>query len=228
MSEGDKAKTRKCAKSEVDRKINELVWNQRGTDIVGVVVSARVAFNQWHQAQDKTFDIFLSHLTNADGSEHWTLPMENTVKVNSDAAIFEASNCYSYSLVARNSKGELIHAKSRCRLGQAAPDSAEAMGVREALSWIKEQQYRDVVLETDCLVVVQALRGSGALLSYFGRIIVECKKLLEELKDRNVSVIFVKRSANKVADFLAKSTCSVADRIWRVIESPGAHRCIDE
>ncbi|XP_074342724.1 uncharacterized protein LOC141680379 [Apium graveolens] len=51
------------------------------------------------------------------------------------------SNCYNYSLVARNSKGELLHAKSRCRLGQAAPDSAEAMSVREALSWIKGQQY---------------------------------------------------------------------------------------
>lgn len=96
-------------------------------------------------------------MTIADGCEHWTLPKENTHKVNFDAAIFEASNSYSYSLVARNYKVELIHARSRCSLGQIAPDGAESMGVREALSWIKGQQYKDVVLETDCLVVVQAL-----------------------------------------------------------------------
>lgn len=60
------------------------------------------------------------------------------------------------------------------------------------------------------------MRSSAATLSYFGRIIHKCKTLLSELKDNNVLVKFVKRSANMVAHFLAKFTTSVADLIWRV------------
>lgn len=91
------------------------------------------------------------------------------------------------------------------------------MGVRKALSWIKDQRYNNVIVETDCLVLVQALRSSnGVLLSYFGRLVDESRQLLEELRGRCVSVNFIKRSANKVADFLARSTSSIADRIWRI------------
>lgn len=57
------------------------------------------------------------------------------------------------------------------------------------------------------------------MLSYFGRIIKECKLIIENLKDRHVSVVFVKRSANRVADFLARATHSIADCIWRVSDN---------
>ena len=93
------------------------------------------------------------------------------------------------------------------------------MGVKEALSWIKESHLSNVSVETDCLAVVQAIRSRGATLSYFGRIINECKSLLSVLEDRNVDVKFVKRSANKVAHFLVKSTYSLADRTWRMCDN---------
>lgn len=81
-------------------------------------------------------------------------------------------------------------ARSKCSLGNISPDSAEAMGVREALSWIKDNQLNNVLVETDCLLV-QAIRSKGVFLSYFGRIIEECKSLLSEVKDRSVVVKFV-------------------------------------
>lgn len=37
--------------------------------------------------------------------------------------------------------------------------------LREALGWIKDQNQRDVVMKTDCLVVIQAMRGPSILLS---------------------------------------------------------------
>ena len=36
-------------------------------------------------AQDKSFDSFLGFMTQEDGAEHWKLPTEGTVKVNTDA-----------------------------------------------------------------------------------------------------------------------------------------------
>lgn len=68
-------------------------------------------------------------------------------------------------------------------------------------------------------MVVQAIRSSGVLLPYFGRLIEECKMLLSKLRDRNVFVKFVKRSANRVAHFLARTTDWIADHIWTVYDN---------
>lgn len=155
-----------------------------------------------------------------DGSERWMTPDQNTVKINCDAATFEDSNCYSSAFVVRNDRGEVLEARSKCRVVSISPDIAEAMGVREALSWTKESNHQNVVIETDCLVVVQAMRASDLLSSYFGVLIKECKSMIHDLSSSSVSVRFVKRSANKVADFLAKATYSPTDHIWRVSDHP--------
>lgn len=52
------------------------------------------------------------------------------------------------------------------------------------------------------------------MLSYFGRIIEQCKALLKKLEDKDVILKFVKRSTN---DFRSSSSeCShfISDRIW--------------
>ena len=86
----------------------------------------------------------------------------------------------------------------------------EALGVREALSWIKRRQWSNVVVETDSLLVVQALRANMGMTSYFGNIIDDCKLLLRDLV--SVSVYFVKRSANEAANALARSSSVLAER----------------
>ncbi|XP_060960159.1 uncharacterized protein LOC133030999 [Cannabis sativa] len=63
---------------------------------------------------------------------------------------------------------------------------------------------RDHYVETDCLTVVQALRSSMDMISSFGQVILECKKLLSDLK--TVSVLFVKRLANMVAHNCARAS----------------------
>lgn len=59
--------------------------------------------------------------------------------------------------------------------------------------------------------MVQAIRSSSVHLSYFGRVIEECKALVLELQNRQVTLIFVKRSANKVANLLARHN---SYRVW--------------
>lgn len=94
-----------------------------------------------------------------------------------------------------------MEAISSCRSGSLNAEIAEAIGIREALSWVKSKNWPAAVLETDCLNVVQAIRCSSVNLSYLGRVVDECKQLLVELKSRNVTLKFVKRSANMVALF---------------------------
>lgn len=195
---------------------NDLVWNQRGMSVTEVVESAKSLLYQWQSAQDKTFDSFLGLMTREDGADHWRLPTEGTVKVNTDAAIFSSSGHFSFSMVARSHSGELIEAKSVCRQGVIQPELAEAMGVREALSWVNVSKWPKVEVETDCLVVVQAVRSNAIKLSYLGSIVEECKQLLAGFRDQQVTLKFIKRSANKLAHQVARHSCSVADRSWRM------------
>ncbi|KAM6559662.1 hypothetical protein CsatA_028901 [Cannabis sativa] len=87
------------------------------------------------------------------------------------------------------------------------------MGVREALSWLKKKGWNRVTIESDSLTVVQALRSSLPKSSYFGGVISDCKTLLEGVSD--VSILFVKRSANGVAYTVAQASSYVADRVFR-------------
>lgn len=95
-------------------------------------------------------------------------------------------------VVIRNNAGEVLEAYTKCYIGTVLPQVAEAMRVREALSWTKEQQCSNRVIETSCLVVVQALCNSSRLVSYFGRIIDECRILTDELSNINVCILFIK------------------------------------
>ena len=58
-------------------------------------------------------------------------------------------------------------------------------------------------MEIDCIMVVNAIRGEGQMLSRFGLLIAECRDLLVELNF--VEVNFIKGSANRVAHFVARN-----------------------
>ncbi|XP_074351743.1 uncharacterized protein LOC141690886 [Apium graveolens] len=119
---------------------NDLMWNQKCMEVAEAVHSTRVALSQWKEAQDKFLDRSWELLNSDDGDELWTPPTENTTKINTDAAVYDSSNQYTYAFAARNYKGELLEARSSCKEGRTTPERAEAMGIREALSWIKERQ----------------------------------------------------------------------------------------
>lgn len=92
----------------------------------------------------------------------------------------------SHAFVVRNHNGQLLEAKSRCSRGRINPELAEAIGIREALSWVKQKQMNEVEIETDCLQVAQAIRSSVSSFSYLGRVVEVCRKVLASLKRLNI------------------------------------------
>lgn len=108
---------------------------------------------------------------------------------------------------------------------------AEAIGIREVLSWVKENGYSNTTIESDCLQLVQlvqAIRSSLFCFSYLGRVINDCREMLASLSHKNISFRFVKRSANRVAYYLGRYSYSVADLIWRGECPPWFSSCIVE
>uniref|UniRef100_A0A803Q085 RNase H type-1 domain-containing protein n=1 Tax=Cannabis sativa TaxID=3483 RepID=A0A803Q085_CANSA len=153
-----------------------------------------------------------------DGDEHWATPSPNSVKVNVDAAMFVDTHNFGFGMVARDCCGVLIQGKTVCCQGHVDPPITEAMGVREALSWIKTFPWQLVTLETDSLVVVQALRSSMDMISLFGLVIKDCKNLLATMC--NVSIFFVKRSTNSVAHAFARASSSYSDCVFSLGDVP--------
>lgn len=183
---------------------SNVAWKQGGKECNEIVVSAVQDLNNWEFAQDKSFDYSFGFVTQTEGNTCWEQPRVGSVKVNVDAALFESSNLFSYAMVARDHNRLLLKAKSSCKQESANPELAEAIGIREALSWVKEQEWLATIVESDCLIAVQTIRCSSFNFSYLGRVIDECKNLLVELESKSVALKFVKRFANKVAHYLAR------------------------
>uniref|UniRef100_A0A803PGU3 RNase H type-1 domain-containing protein n=1 Tax=Cannabis sativa TaxID=3483 RepID=A0A803PGU3_CANSA len=188
---------------------NDVVWQGKPINISAIVAFARSYLDQWQNAQKTQIESSWSDLQDYDGTERWIKPQNNSIKINVDAAIFEGQNRFGGAIVIRDHNGFLIEGHTKLHQGNIAPSVAEALSFREALSWIKDHQSYPVWVEIDCLLVIQALRSSTSLTSYFGCVIQECKAMLANLS--NVYFYFVKRSANRVAHEFARASLFYPD-----------------
>lgn len=96
---------------------------------------------------------------------------------------------------------------------------AECLGVQEALLWILSREERRVVLETDSLLTVNAIRNVNNNMLEVGHVIDQCKTFLGVLPE--VSVKHICKQANKVAHGLARLPCLV--NRCNVLTSPPTH-----
>ncbi|XP_060965397.1 uncharacterized protein LOC133034347 [Cannabis sativa] len=196
---------------------NEVLWQGKTRSTTDVVLTAKSHLNQWLCAQKNRLGPILIKNVQVLETEHWTKHVPSMVKVNVDGAIFESASLYGAGFIARDSHGQIVEAVSMSRFRQVSPEVAEAYGIKEALSWIKGKNWKQVVLESDCLVAVQGVHSSVQLSSIFGLLLWECKQLLNELE--NISLSFVKRSTNKVGHFLVRSFCYLSVRVFHADDS---------
>ncbi|KAH9726542.1 reverse transcriptase domain-containing protein [Citrus sinensis] len=136
------------------------------------------------------------------GAICWTPPHPGWLKCNVDAAIFSAQGKVSYGGVIRNSDGIFVTACCTCVLGSYGARDAEALGVREILSWIKQRQLSCVVVEMDCFQVFKALTENYSCPNGYGLILDDCRALVKSIRDIEFS--FVRRSANTTAHVAAR------------------------
>ena len=133
--------------------------------------------------------------------------------------VFQASSRVGFWLVLRDEAGGFIAAKAGSFPGLEDPFIAEALSCREALSWIKERDMHNVIIESYCLLVFLALSREVSDCSYGGSIIKECKVLARDLV--NCKFSFACRFANRVAQCLARGSDSLSEfRSWESVPPP--------
>ncbi|XP_074347377.1 uncharacterized protein LOC141686227 [Apium graveolens] len=140
------------------RNRNDLVWNQRHASVNKTVAAAKQLLSQWSLAQNRSTSALLQPALEGDEACIWVNPQQNTVKVTVDAAVFEDKDAMGFGLITRDSDGALIQAKSIIHKNSVSPVLAEAMAIKEALSWIDEMHWQESTVVSDCQVVVQAIR----------------------------------------------------------------------
>ena len=92
-------------------------------------------------------------------------------------------------------------------------EMAEALATRRAVEFARELSLFYVILEGDCLGVVQALNALGGCNTLYGNVVIETKRLGAVLL--HCSYQHVGRDGNKLAHCLARRAVSSADiDVW--------------
>ncbi|XP_073153865.1 uncharacterized protein [Henckelia pumila] len=123
-----------------------------------------------------------------------------------------------YGCIIRDHRGIVVGAIHGCIPGIQNPAIAEALGIREALNWLKELDYHHFQIESDAKIVIDALNSSVSDQSSLGLLIEYCKLLIEDFQ--SCLFYFNRRSANQVAHALARAVGSLSDFEGRVTPSP--------
>ena len=171
---------------------------------------------QWQAAKKQLYDVNDDGHRMIHGALCWEKPKFGWVKCNVDVVVFASQGRIGFGCVIRNSEGSFLTARCAGMTGSFGVREAEALGIREALSWIKEIQFPCVIIEMDCLQVFQALVEESAGLNVFGLIIEDCRTLVKSIGE--VQFSFVRRSANFAAHSVARAASSLlGSQEWNII-----------
>lgn len=94
---------------------------------------------QWKNAHSRSFTAASPPNGEGVGANLWVGPQGDTIKVKVDAVIFTEQGAYGIGLVARDSSEGLVQAKAKLFSGNVAPEPAEVVAIKEALSLLKKK-----------------------------------------------------------------------------------------
>ncbi|KAL8548757.1 hypothetical protein ACS0TY_007863 [Phlomoides rotata] len=134
----------------------------------------------------------------------WHAPLVGRLKLNVDTAFFADSEEMGFGMVIQDSNRAHIFSPTLAMTGLYTPGEGEAIGLFEALSWIKELDIRNVDVEMDANVVVNAFNSPvSTSISVFGDSVQACKNIFTIYP--HCKVVWVNRQANELAHNLARA-----------------------
>lgn len=181
---------------------NKWVWDKVQVSVFGAKSNALNLLNDWRQARQ---EIHRPKPTSVNNSRTWNAPPTGWVKINIDAATFADINCSGMGCVVRDDHGNFLRVRNRRVEHSLHPREAEALSLKEALSWTKQMGYQWCIFETDAKLLANACKGEQGR-SYFHTIVRDCIEFFKHFEC--VLIEYVSRSANGVAHRLARATHS--------------------
>lgn len=177
---------------------NTWVWQCVNMSSFGVKSKVCNMLVEWQRSREEQVAITAQQ---RPGNRRWCKPPAGWIKVNTDAACLMGSNKVGVGCVIRDERGKFLRARSNVVQGGLQPREAEAIGLKEALSWTKNWRQNKCIFECDAKLLVDAMNGGGN--SFFHTIVEDCIDIIKHFDE--VLVVFVHRSANIVAHNLARA-----------------------
>lgn len=138
---------------------NKWVWDKINLSVFGVRALAMNLLADWNRAKEKS----IKHLhQQSAGKQHWGKPPVGWIKVNVDASWRRGDDFIGVGCVMRDDWGKFLQARSSRIRGKMQPKMAEALSLREALSWTIQWRTKKCIFECDAKLVVDAVNwGRG-------------------------------------------------------------------
>lgn len=184
---------------------NNKVWNNKLVAASVAMAESCRSIDNWREARKKLQVQKPSRAVNIDS--RWTPPEAGALKVNVDVSIREGAESFGIGMVLRDHEGVFMAGKTLCLQAPSSVFEGEAIGVREALSWIADQHLEDrrVYVESDSQLTVRAIHNEDVNYLEVGVVVESCYQKLQQLE--HVSLSFIRRNANRVAHELARYPC---------------------
>lgn len=184
---------------------NDKLWNNLVTSNLVIMERAISYLKEWLAASNLHNRI---PQTQEPSLQNWEKPPLGWLKVNIDADLDEAGGCMDFGWVVRKDNGNFVVASCKRKHGYFLPKEAEAFAISEALSWLKSHNMDKCHLESDCFLVVNNMNYTDHI-AYLDLIMADIKDACNQFSD--ISISFVRRSANRVAHELAREALSTSD-----------------
>jgi ribonuclease HI len=141
----------------------------------------------------------------------WHPPLKDFLKLNVDVHLHDDER-WGFGMILRREDGRAVGAATKVLKGSADATLAEAIGVGEALNWIKTLNHQHIIIETDAAKVVNALEKKSFPRKIWGNVTRKISRDLDSCP--LISVRWVNRKGNQVAHELARLAISEPNKFW--------------
>lgn len=133
----------------------------------------------------------------------WCASPPGFIKINTDASFPVNGSDALVSMVARSNSGECVWWSKKRIIGRPLPVDGEALAFLHGLQIAINHGWRSVIMESDCLQLVNSLSRATSSLASFGAILESCVELFPLFQ--NISFCYIRRLGNVLAHRLATS-----------------------
>ncbi|KAK6162987.1 hypothetical protein DH2020_002828 [Rehmannia glutinosa] len=180
------------------------MWYQRNLKNIGEPISYPLEVVQFSCNYLQAIDtqcfkqVYQPHITT---NQEWQPPSPNSVKINFDATVSASKCCGGLGIVARDHNGLSLGWRRRVIHGRIHPTTAEALAARDDVYFAKENGWRNIVVEGDCLAVITGISEPDDNFSVESPIYQDIRSLLGDFQ--SYSLRYARRNANSVAHRIA-------------------------
>ena len=174
--------------------------------------------DDWQVANNKQVTTHTHEVTTDRPDHKWKKPGEGQLKINVDASVVEGQGFFEVGMVIRDHHGQFIVGKTLKLGGGVSVTKAKSTGIFEALIWAQEMTEGTILVESDSLLNVNAIKQNQSNLLEFDDLLQQCGELLRS--NHRIFLSHVKKQANKISHTLARFSWALDSFI--VFSSPSS------